>query len=133
MKKELLKKKRFYFRSICILILMSIQISFGISGSGIQAQNANSKQKRITGTVRDNTGEVLPGASIIVKETKDGTTTDMNGSFSLANVLPENTLVVSFVGMTTQEIRVGNQKTINVTLTDGSIGLDEVVAVGYGV
>lgn len=133
MKKELFKKKRFYFRSICILILMSIQVTLGISFSGIQAQNANSKQKRITGTVRDNTGEVLPGASVMVKGTKDGTTTDINGSYSLTNVSSENTLVVSFVGMTTQEVRVGNQTTINVTLTDGSIGLEEVVAVGYGV
>jgi TonB-linked SusC/RagA family outer membrane protein len=133
MKKELFKKKRFYFRSICILILMSMQFTVGISTSGIQAQNANSKEKRITGIVSDNTGDPLPGASVLVKGTKMGTTTDVNGRFSLANVLPEHTIVISFIGMTTHEIRVGNQTTINVTLSDGSIGLEEVVAVGYGV
>ncbi len=133
MKKEQFMKKRFYFRSICMLMFMSLQITLGGSFSGIQAQNDNSKQKRITGTVRDNTGEVLPGASIIIKGTKTGTTTDASGKFSVANVTPESVLVVSFIGMTTKEVKVGNQTVVNVSLTDGSIGLEEVVAVGYGV
>ncbi len=133
MKKEQFMKKRFYFRSICMLMLMSLQITLGGSFSGIQAQNDNSKQKKITGTVRDNTGEVLPGASIIIKGTKTGTTTDASGKFSVANVTPESVIVVSFIGMETKEVKVGNQTVVNVSLTDGSIGLEEVVAVGYGV
>ena len=133
MKKEQIKRQGFYFRSIFMLVLMSLQLTLGVSFSGIQAQNANSKQKRITGTVRDITGEGLPGASIIIKGTKTGTTTDVNGRYSLTNVSPENTLVVTFVGMTTNEVKVGNQSVIDVTLSDGSVGLEEVVAVGYGV
>ena len=133
MKKEQFKEKRFYFRSICVLILLSIQFTVGNSFSGIQAQNANSKQKRITGTVRDNTGEPLPGASVVIKGTKVGTTTDVGGKFSLTSVANENTIIVSFIGMTSKEVKVGNQTNFDVTLTDGSIGLEEVVAVGYGV
>ncbi|NDP20493.1 MAG: TonB-dependent receptor [Paludibacter sp.] len=133
MKKELFMKKRFYLRSICILILLSLQFTLGISSSGIQAQNENSKLKRITGTVRDNSGEALPGASVIVKGTSVGTTTDVSGRFSLANVSAENTIVISFIGMDAKEVKVGNQSVINANLSDGSIGLDEVVAVGYGV
>lgn len=133
MKKELFMKLRSCFRGISILILMIIQLNAGNTSSGLQAQNENSRQKRITGVVRDNTGEPLPGASIIVKGTRTGTTTDISGKFTLPNVTGESTLIISFVGMTTTEIKVGNQTNINVTLTDGSIGLDEVVAVGYGV
>lgn len=133
MKKTLFKKWRFCLRSICVLIMMGIQLSSGISSSGIQAQNENSKLRKITGTVRDNIGEPLPGASIVVKGTRTGTVTDLSGKFSLSNVSGDNILVISFVGMTTTEIKVGNQSTINVTLSDGSIGLEEVVAVGYGV
>jgi len=133
MKKEQFMKKRFYFRSICMLMLMSLQITLGGSFSGIQAQNDNSKQKKITGVVRDNLGEVLPGASIMIKGSKTGTTTDASGKFSVANVTPESVLVVSFIGMTTKEVKVGNQTVVNVTLTDGAVGLEEVVAVGYGV
>jgi len=133
MKKEQFMKKRFYFRSFCVLMLMSLQLTLGGSFSEIQAQNANSKLKRITGTVRDNTGEPLPGASILIKGTNTGTTTDASGRFSVANVAADNTLVVSFIGMKTVEVKVGNQTVINVSLTDGSVGLEEVVAVGYGV
>ena len=84
MKKTLFKKWRFCFRSICVLIIMSIQLSLGVSSSGIQAQNENSKQRKITGTVRDNIGEPLPGASVVVKGTKNGTVADLSGKFSLS-------------------------------------------------
>jgi TonB-linked SusC/RagA family outer membrane protein len=114
-------------------VLLGIQINPGIIFTEIQAQNASSQLKKISGSVRDNTGEPLPGASIIIKGTKTGTTTDVSGRFTLSNVSPENTLLISFVGMNNYEVKIGNQTVINVTLTDGSIGLEEVVAVGYGV
>ncbi|MCX6309449.1 MAG: SusC/RagA family TonB-linked outer membrane protein, partial [Bacteroidia bacterium] len=118
--------------SICMLVLMSVQLTLGVSSSGIQAQNDNSKQKKITGIVKDNTGESLPGASVKVKGTKTYTTTDANGRFSLIDVSPDNVVVISFLGMKSAEVKVGNQTMISVSLEDGSVGLDEVVAVGYG-
>ncbi len=90
------------------------------------------QQNPITGTVTDNTGEPLPGVTVVVKGTTQGTVTNIDGKYSIDNV-PENaTLQFSFVGMKTQEIPVGNQTTINVQLEVDAIGIEEVVAVGYG-
>ncbi|MFY9150587.1 MAG: TonB-dependent receptor [Prolixibacteraceae bacterium] len=91
------------------------------------------QQKSVTGKVSDVDGMSLPGVSIVVKGTTTGTITDENGKFSLADVPTNATLQFSFVGMKAQEVTVGNKTTINVTLVNESIGLEEVVAVGYGV
>ncbi|MCX6219653.1 MAG: TonB-dependent receptor [Bacteroidia bacterium] len=88
--------------------------------------------KKVTGKVTDQSGTVLPGVTIVVKGTINGTITDSNGNYTLSNV-PENaTMQFSFVGMKTQEILVSGKSTINVTILEETIGLDEVVAVGYG-
>jgi len=90
------------------------------------------QQKSISGKVTDSSGSPLPGVSVVVKGTTTGTITDGNGNYSISNV-PENaTLQFSFVGMKTQEFVVGNKTTINITLVEDAIGLEEVVAVGYG-
>ena len=86
----------------------------------------------ITGTVTDATGEPLPGVSILIKGALQGTSTDANGAFSL-QVPNENTILVfSFIGFVSQEIVVGNRRTINTTLADDTRQLEEVVVVGYG-
>jgi len=90
------------------------------------------QQQRITGTVKDNTDLPLPGVTVLIKGTQQGTVTNADGVFTLSNVPANPTLVFSFVGMQTQEIIVGNQTTINVTMLTSAIGLDEVVAIGYG-
>jgi len=88
--------------------------------------------KKITGKVTDSTGAALPGVSVVVKGTTTGVITDSDGNYTLTN-FPENAILkFSFVGMKTTEISVGNQVKINVTLADETIGLEEVVAVGYG-
>jgi TonB-dependent starch-binding outer membrane protein SusC len=97
-------------------------------GSSFEAQ----QQKSVSGKVTDSTGASLPGVSVVVKETTKGVITDMNGKYTISNV-PENaTLQFSFVGMKTQEIVVGNRSTINAMLTEETVGIDEVVAIGYG-
>lgn len=88
--------------------------------------------KTISGKVVDSAGSPLPGVSIVLKGTTTGTITDSNGSYSLAKVPGNAVLVYSFVGMKTQEVEVGSKTTINITLQDQSIGIDEIVAVGYG-
>jgi TonB-dependent starch-binding outer membrane protein SusC len=90
------------------------------------------QQRGISGAVTDRTGAPLPGVTVLVKGTTTGTITDANGNFTLGNVPANSTLVFSFVGMRAQEIAVGNQTSINVTLQDETIGIDEVVAIGYG-
>jgi len=90
------------------------------------------QSKKVTGKVTDSNGGSLPGVSVVVKGTTTGVITDSNGNYSLVNI-PENaTLQFSFVGMKTQEIKIGTQTSINVVLVEEAIGLDEVVAIGYG-
>ncbi len=93
----------------------------------------NEQQKSVTGKVTDSTGGPLPGVSVVVKGTTTGTITDFDGNYSLANVSGNAILQFSFVGMRSQEIAVGGKTTINVSLADETIGIEEVVAVGYGV
>ena len=89
-------------------------------------------QSVISGKVTDVRGESLPGVSIAVKGTSGGTITNEDGNYSLSNVGGDATLVFSFVGMRTQEVPVQGRKVINVIMQEESIGLEEVVAVGYG-
>lgn len=85
-------------------------------------------QSKVSGKVVDSDGQPLPGASVIEKETSNGTTTDFDGKYSL-EVGKNTTLIVSFVGYTTKEVSVNGQSTINITLANGQ-ELDEVVIVG---
>ena len=94
---------------------------------------AVSQQPRsISGKVTDSSGSPLPGVTVVVKGTTSGTITGADGSYSLANVPSDATLVFSFVGMKAQEIVVGGKTTIDVTLVEEAIGIEEVVAIGYG-
>ncbi|WP_225982373.1 SusC/RagA family TonB-linked outer membrane protein [Bacteroides stercoris] len=97
-------------------------ISFSIS-----AQNVTVK-----GTVKDKTGETVIGASVVQKgNTGNGTITDIDGNFTLS--VPNNTtLIISYVGMKTQEVALKGKKQINVVLEDDAQALDEVVVIGYG-
>ena len=93
----------------------------------------NPHQKSIKGKVIDQAGASVPGASVIVKGTTVGVITDNNGGYTLSNI-PENaTLQFSFVGMVSQEVAVAGKTTIDVKLEDETIGIEEVIAVGYGV
>ena len=92
------------------------------------------QQKRtVTGKVVDSSGQPLPGVTVLVKGTAQGTVTDFDGNYTIADIPPTGVLIFSFVGMRTQEIVVGNQVTVNVTMAEDAIGIEEVVAVGYGV
>jgi TonB-linked SusC/RagA family outer membrane protein len=89
-------------------------------------------QRQVTGTVTDEKGKPLPGVTILVKGSTTGTITDAAGKYQLQNVPTGTILVISFVGMTAQEIPVGNSSVIDVILKEEAVGLDEVVVVGYG-
>ena len=104
-----------------------------IAISALNDVNAPDKQsKTISGKITDSSGASLPGVSVFVKGTTTGLVADSNGKYSLTNV-PENaTLVFSFVGMLTQEIAIGNKTTINVVLEENTVGIEEVIAIGYG-
>ncbi len=90
------------------------------------------QSKQVTGIVTDDYGSGLPGVTVVLKGTTEGIITDTNGNYTLSGVSSEGTLVFSFIGMKTQEIPVSGRTNINVTMSEELIGLDEVVAVGYG-
>ena len=100
---------------------------------GLNSGMGNSQQeKTVTGRVSDYGSQPLPGVTVMVKGTTKGTITDTNGDFTMTNVPEKSILVFSFVGMKPQEVLFINQKQINVKLSEESIGIEEVVAVGYG-
>jgi TonB-dependent starch-binding outer membrane protein SusC len=103
-----------------------------LSGNEMPAASPASQQGAVTGKVTDRSGSPLPGVTVVIKGTTTGTITGNDGNFSLTNVPPSGTLVFSFVGMRTQEVAVGNQSTLNISLIEETIGIEEVVAIGYG-
>jgi len=90
------------------------------------------QQKSISGKVIDSSGQPLPGVTVVVKGTTQGTVTNIDGEYSLLNIPEDATLLFSFVGMKIQEVVLDGQTVINITMTEETIGLEEVVAIGYG-
>jgi TonB-linked SusC/RagA family outer membrane protein len=91
----------------------------------------DSQQNKVSGKVTDEDGQPLPGVAIRIKGTSIGTVSDINGNFSITDVPEDAVLQLSFVGMKTQEVEVNNQTTMNITMVVDSIGLDEIITVGY--
>lgn len=91
------------------------------------------QQGVVSGNVTDRNGAPLPGVTVLVKGTTTGTITNNTGYYSLTNVPDNATLIFSFVGMRMQEIQVIGQTSINVTLQEDTYGIEEIVAIGYGV
>lgn len=107
-------------RSLLLILFSAISLS-------VSAQTITVK-----GNVKDTNGEPIIGASVVEKgNTTNGTITDLDGNFSI-KVDGKKTLVISYIGMKTQEIALQGRKSINVTMKDDSQALDEVVVIGYG-
>ena len=122
------------FRKTALLMSALALLGLGYSSNANAAgapQEVQQATKKITGTVVDAMGPVI-GASVVEKGTTNGTVTDFDGNFSL-NVKPGATIVISFIGFETQEIKVGNQDNFQITMKDDNAVLEEVVVVGYGV
>ena len=90
------------------------------------------QQKNIYGRVTDSSGAPLPGVTVVVKGTTQGTITNFDGSYTLPSIPGNGVLVFSFVGMKSQEVSVSGKQTININMVEDAIGIEEVVAVGYG-
>jgi hypothetical protein len=102
------------------------------SDSGREDLFSQQQTKTITGKVTDQGGQPLPGVTVLIKGTTQGTVTNPDGEFSLINV-PENAIVqFSFVGMNSQEVPAAGKQTINVVMQEEVLGLDEVIVIGYG-
>ena len=95
--------------------------------------NINAQNKTISGTITDgDLGGPLPGATVLVKGTTNGASTDFDGKFTLSSVSPNATLVVSYIGYIKQEINLNGKTSVNVILKPDLQSLDEVVVIGYG-
>lgn len=112
--------KRITFRKTLLILLLSVSGLFAYA------------QQKVTGTVIDETGEPLIGVSILVQGTTNGTITDFDGNFSIDGVNSSTVLVFSYMGYANQEIKVGNQSVIKVTMKEDTQVIEEVVVVGYG-
>ena len=105
-----------------LLLMLFAAISLSVSAQTIT----------VKGNVKDTSGEPVIGASVVEKgNTTNGTITDLDGNFSI-KIDGKKTLVISYIGMKTQEIAIQGKKVINVQMTDDSKALDEVVVIGYG-
>lgn len=89
------------------------------------------QSKKITGKVTDTQGDAIPGVSVVIKGTTTGTVTNMDGDFVLDIPANSNIIAFSFIGMKPTEVTIGNQTTFNVTMETETIGIDEVIAIGY--
>ncbi|MDR1096698.1 MAG: TonB-dependent receptor [Tannerella sp.] len=91
-----------------------------------------SGNRTVKGTVVDENNEPIPGVNVVIKSTRQGVATNIDGIYSI--VVPDNNavLIFSYIGYATREITVGNQTEINVTLTEDTRFIDEVVVIGYG-
>lgn len=124
-----------------LTILISFLMTTG-AWANVSPSDANStiyesttvqqQKKQISGTVVDADGKPIPGVSVIVQGTTTGITTDLDGKFQLEVTAEAQILVFSFIGMINQEIPIADKTVFNVTMQQETIGLEEVVAIGYG-
>ncbi|MCF7568455.1 TonB-dependent receptor [Sabulilitoribacter arenilitoris] len=114
--------------------LFTVAILFTMKANNSYSESLMSEiqQHQVVGIVVDSNGQPLPGANILEKGTANGVQTDFDGKFSIAVTNKNATLVVSYLGFSTQEIVVNNQSNISVILVEDTALLDEVVVVGYG-
>ena len=102
-----------------------------LSALGYVSSSTQQNTRKITGIVKDQSGEPVIGANIVEKGTTNGTITDIDGQYSL-EVGSNSILVVSYIGYITQEIPVGKNNTLDVLLREDTETLDEVIVIGYG-
>jgi TonB-linked SusC/RagA family outer membrane protein len=114
-------KNKQLIKYVCFLLLLAFHLS-------VYAQ-----QKQVTGTVRDDSGEAVIGASILETGTTNGTVTDLDGAFTLTVRSDAAVLQISYIGYKTQEVSVSGRTNLLIILSEGAETLEEVVIVGYGV
>ncbi|WP_149276671.1 SusC/RagA family TonB-linked outer membrane protein [Pareuzebyella sediminis] len=126
------------FHSVLLLFLVTLPFS-SVQSNTLNADeriiyetnSLNPYQTTVTGTVTDASGIPLAGASVVVKGTTRGTTTDFDGNYSIS-AEANATLIFSYIGFKRMEVVINNRSTVNVSMEEDSALLDEVVVVGYG-
>lgn len=121
-----LRNSRFTTSAFLLYLMLTTLCLIGT----VQAQQA----KKVIGKVLDHKGAPVPGASVIVKQSTSGVLADKDGTFNISVPANANTLVISYIGMKTQEIEIGNKTDMgDITLAEESVGLQEVVVTALGI
>lgn len=118
-----MKQKTLNFKAFYLFLALFLSFSF----STIEAQMV-----AISGTVKDVSGQPIPGVNVVEKGTANGTITDVSGQFSINVDNPETSLIISFIGFNTLDVPLNGRRTLDVVLEETITGLDEVVVIGYG-
>ena len=126
--------KRNYCLSLVLLALFGVSAPFAANAAveSVLSSQSTQQAKTITGKVVDVAGEPIIGASVLVKGSSTGSVTDIDGKFSVEAPVG-STLVVSFVGYATEEVKVGAASDYTVTLKDDTQSLSEVVVTAMGI
>ncbi|MBI1301095.1 MAG: SusC/RagA family TonB-linked outer membrane protein [Alphaproteobacteria bacterium] len=111
-----------FWKKIMLLLFSVLMVQLGYSQTG----------SLVTGTVSDNTGELIPGVNVLVKGTSVGTITDIDGSYSINIPQGSNTLVFSFIGYKTREEVLDGRSQVNISLETALSDMEEVVVIGFG-
>jgi hypothetical protein len=123
-----------FIKQIGLILLFALLSSSGSVLVANEAENGNAgipqQNQRVRGKIQDAMGPIA-GASVAIKGTTIGTISDIDGNFSL-EISNGQTIQISFIGYTTQEVKVSNQATIHVKLVEDAKALEEVVVIGYG-
>lgn len=127
---DLFNKKNISYEIIGKQIILKTQLEKFKDNNEKKIQN--NQDFVIKGTIKDVTGETLPGASVIEKGTTNGTQTDFEGNFTLTVKSSDPVLIISFLGYETKEIQVNSQDKLEIILKEDTTSLEEIVVVGYG-
>ena len=119
-----------FLASVSMASANSNDIGIAMPESDLIVASPQQSKVTITGKVTDASGPII-GASVVQKGTTNGTITDFDGNFTL-DVPTNATLVISYIGYKDQEIKVGNQRSFNIKMSEDTQALEEVVVVGYG-
>jgi TonB-dependent SusC/RagA subfamily outer membrane receptor len=115
-----------------IAALLLLLLHSGVASVEARDASPNAQEIVVTGTVTDDEGSALPGVNILQKDTNQGVVTDIDGRYAITLSTSDVVLVYSYVGYLNEEVAVGNQSVIDVSLSPDVTSLDEIVVVGYG-
>ena len=114
-------------------IILSPDANIAIEKEDLQKNSIIQEPLIVEGTIVDSGGQPLPSANILEKGTQNGTQSDFDGKFSISVTDKNSVLVISYLGFVTQELMVGDQTNLNITLADDTAKLDEIVVTALGI
>jgi hypothetical protein len=132
MKKTFMKRKSFNFLRNTFLIIQLVLLPGLIIQAVAVAPDTAQQRKKITGTITEENGKPLPGATIMIEGTTVGTISDANGNFLIETTSENQILIFSFMGYKSQTVPIKDQAVVDIIMIPDFQAIDEVVVIGYG-